>query len=170
MPAMKRMRKIIRNAHDFWTGVMFAVTGGAFAGIAIFQYKLGSAARMGPGYFPFVLGMILLGIGVAVLVLSMRPSEKERKVDKFHWIPLFWVLGSICLFGVMLKVTGVLFAGVALVVGSSLGSGEFKAKEIVLLAIGLTIFCAAVFVGGLKLPIPMCPGFGYFEQFALCRV
>jgi hypothetical protein len=164
------MKKFIRNAHDFWTGVMFALTGGGFAGIALFQYKLGTAARMGPGYFPFVLGVILLGIGIAVLFFSVRSTAKESTVDKFHWIPLFWVLGSICLFGVMLKLTGVLFAGVALVLGSSFGSGEFKTKEIVLLAIGLTVFCAAVFVGGLKLPIPMCPGFPYFEQFALCRV
>lgn len=164
------MKKFIRNAHDFWTGVMFALVGGGFAGIAIVQYKLGTAARMGPGYFPFVLGMLLLGIGIAVLVLSLRPKARETTVDKFHWIPLFWVLGSICVFGVMLKLTGVLFAGVALVIGASLGSGEFKLKEIVWLAIGLSVFCAAVFVGGLKLPIPMCPGFEYFDQFALCRV
>ena len=164
------MKKFIRNAHDFWTGVMFALAGGAFGGIALFQYKLGTAARMGPGYFPFVLGALLLGIGIAILVISMKPSAKVTTVDKFHWIPLFWVLGSICVFGVMLKLTGVLFAGVALVMGSSFGSGEFKMKEIAWLAIGLSIFCAAVFVGGLKLPIPMCPGFPYFEQFALCRV
>lgn len=163
------MKKFIRNSHDFWTGVMFAVTGGGFAGIALAQYKLGTAARMGPGYFPFVLGVILFGVGIAVLLLSIRQKEKVTQVDKFHWSPLFWVLGSIVLFGVMLKLTGVLFAGVALVFGASLGSGEFKAREIVFLAIGLTIFCAAVFVGGLKLPIPMCPGFEYFEQFALCR-
>jgi putative tricarboxylic transport membrane protein len=90
-------------------------------------------------------------------------------VDKFHWIPLFWVLSSICLFGVLLKLTGVLAAGVGLVVGASLGSGEFRLKEVLILAIALTVFCAAVFVGGLKLPIPMCPGFEYFEQFSLCR-
>ena len=91
-------------------------------------------------------------------------------MDKFHWIPLFWVLSSICLFGVLLKLTGVLVAGLGVVFGSSLGSGEFKLKEVVWLSVGLTIFCAAVFVGGLKLPIPMCPGFEFFEQFALCRV
>jgi drug/metabolite transporter (DMT)-like permease len=164
------MSKFIRNAHDFWTGVMFTVVGGAFSGIALNGYKLGTAARMGPGYFPFVLGLLLMGLGIAVLLLSLRRSEKTTELDKFHWSPIFWVLGSIVVFGVMLKLTGVLFAGVALVIGSSLGSGEFKTKEIVLLAIGLSVFCAAVFVGGLKLPIPMCPGFEFFDQFSLCRV
>lgn len=164
------MKLAIRNAHDFWTGVMFTAAGGGFAGIAVVNYKLGTAARMGPGYFPFVLGAILAVIGIAVLFLSLRATSRPSVVDKFHWKPLFWVLGSICVFGLMLKVTGVLFAGVALVIGSSLGSGEFKLREIVLLAIGLTVFCAAVFVGGLKLPIPMCPGLEFFEQFTLCRV
>lgn len=164
------MKKFIRNSQDFWTGVMFTTVGGAFSGIALAGYKLGTAARMGPGYFPFVLGLLLMGIGIAVLLFSLRGSEKVTALDKFHWSPILWVLGSIVVFGVMLKLTGVLFAGVALVVGSSLGSGEFKTKEIVLLAIGLSVFCAAVFVGGLKLPIPMCPGFEFFEQFSLCRV
>jgi hypothetical protein len=163
------MKHRIRNHHDFWTGVMFSGVGSLFAGIA-YNYKLGTAARMGPGYFPFYLGLLLAGIGIAVILLSLRGTARAEKVDKFHWKPLFWVLGSICVFGVMLKLTGVLFAGVALVIGSSLGSGEFKLREVLWLAIGLSIFCAAVFVGGLKLPIPMCPGFEFFEQFALCRV
>jgi drug/metabolite transporter (DMT)-like permease len=163
------MKHLVKTPRDFWSGVMFAVVGALFAGIA-YNYKLGTAARMGPGFFPFFLGLILLGIGIAVIVFSLRGTTRGEAVDKFHWIPLFWVLGSICLFGVMLKLTGVLFAGVALVVGSSLGSGEFKAKEIAILAVGLSVFCAAVFVGGLKLPIPMCPGFEFFEQYALCRI
>jgi hypothetical protein len=164
-----KMKHLVKSPRDFWSGVMFAGVGATFAGIA-YNYKLGTAARMGPGFFPFFLGLILLGIGIAVIVVSLRGASRGSAVDKFHWGPLFWVLGSICLFGVMLKLTGVLFAGVALVLGSSFGSGEFRMKEIVWLSIGLSVFCAAVFVGGLKLPIPMCPGFEYFEQFALCRV
>lgn len=161
------MKHLIKNPRDFWAGVMFAGIGALFAGIA-FTYKLGTAARMGPGFFPFYLGLLLVVLGGAVVYFSLR--EEGHKVDKFHWIPLFWVLGSICLFGVLLKVTGVLVAGLGVVIGSSLGSGEFKLKEILWLAIGLTVFCAAVFVGGLKLPIPMCPGYDYFEQFSLCRI
>jgi hypothetical protein len=160
------MKHLITNPRDFWSGVMFLVVGSLFAGIA-YNYKLGTAARMGPGFFPFFLGLILAIIGVIVLVVSLK--SKGPNVDKFHWIPIFWVLASICLFGVLLKLTGVLVAGVGLVIGSSIGSGEFKLKEILILAATLSVFCAAVFVGGLKLPIPMCPGFEYFEQFSLCR-
>ncbi len=162
------MMKLVKKPRDFWSGVMFVAVGALFAGVAV-TYKIGTAARMGPGYFPLVLGVILIGLGVAIVAFSLK-GENGEAVDKFHWGPLFWVLGSICLFGVMLKLTGVLAAGLALVIGSSVGSGEFKWKEVVLLGLALTIFCAAVFVGGLKLPIPMCPGFPFFEQFSLCRV
>ena len=161
------MKHLIKNPRDFWAGVMFLVLGALFAGIAV-TYKLGTAARMGPGFFPFYLGLLLAGLGIAVMFFSLR--EEGHKVDKFHWWPLFWVLGSIFVFGMLLKITGVLVAGVAVVVGSAFGSNEFKLRDALLLAIGLTIFCAAVFVGGLKLPIPMCPGFDFFEQFSLCRI
>lgn len=161
------MKHLIKNPRDFWAGVMFAVIGGLFAGIAL-EYKLGTAARMGPGYFPFYLGLLLVILGAAIILASLK--GEGPKVEKFHWWPLFWVLGSICLFGVLLKLTGALVAGFGLVLGASYGSEEFKLRDVILLAIGLTVFCAAVFVGGLKLPIPMCPGFDYFEQFSLCRI
>ena len=161
------MKHLIRNPRDFWAGVMFAVTGALFAGIAL-EYKLGTAARMGPGYFPFYLGALLAILGVAIMFSALKSDGP--KVEKFHWWPLFWVLGSICLFGVLLKLTGVLVAGFGIVIGASYGGDEFKLRDVLLLALGLTVFCAAVFVGGLKLPIPMCPGFDYFEQFALCRI
>ncbi|MBK6982780.1 MAG: tripartite tricarboxylate transporter TctB family protein [Betaproteobacteria bacterium] len=161
------MKLAIGNSRDFWSGVMFAAAGSLFTGIAV-TYKLGTAARMGPGYFPFYLGLLLTVLGIAIAVVSLKGEGPSG--DTFHWAPLFWVLASIALFGVMLKLTGVLFAGMALVIGSSLGSGEFKLREVLWLALGLTVFCAAVFVGGLKLPIPMCPGFEAFEQFRLCRI
>jgi hypothetical protein len=163
------MMHLVKRPRDFWTGVMFIATGATFAGIAL-TYKLGTAARMGPGFFPFFLGLLLVGIGIGTIVISVGAKVRGDAVDKFHWGPLFWVLGSICVFGVLLKLTGMIVAGVGLVLGSSFGSGEFKLREVLFLAIGLALFCAAVFVGGLKLPIPMCPGFEYFEQFALCRV
>jgi hypothetical protein len=163
------MKHLIKNPRDFWAGVMFLSVGAVFAGVAL-TYKLGTAARMGPGFFPFFLGLILAALGVVIVVSSLKPKNAGPKVDKFHWIPILWVIGSICMFGILLKLVGVLVAGVALVIGSSLGGENFKLRDVLLLAVSLTIFCAAVFVGGLKLPIPMCPGFEFFDQFALCRV
>ncbi len=163
------MNHLIKNPRDFWAGVMFAVIGGGFAGIAV-TYKLGTAARMGPGYFPFFLGLILAGLGIAIIVSATRAKNAGPPVDRIQWGPIFWVLMPIIVFGLGLKIAGMIFMGLFLVITCSLGSHEFKLRPVVLLAIGLVIFCSLAFVWGLKLPIPLCPSFDVFEKFAMCRV
>ena len=162
------MKHLIKNPRDFWAGVMFLVTGGLFAGIAL-TYKVGTAARMGPGFFPFMLGAILAALGVAILVSALREKNKGPGVEKFHWGPVFWVLMPIVVFGFLLKIVGMLVMGMFVVIVSSIGSEEFKLRPVIFLAVGLVAFCALAFVGGLKLPIPLCPGLEFFDQFALCR-
>jgi hypothetical protein len=162
------MKHLIKNPRDFWAGVMFLAAGGLFAGIAL-TYKLGTAARMGPGFFPFFLGAILAGLGLAISISALRPKNAGPTVDKFHWGPIFWVLMPIIVFGVMLKILGMIVMGLMVVIVSSLGSEDFKLRPTVYLAVGLVIFCSLVFVGGLHLPIPLCPGFELFDKFAVCR-
>ncbi len=163
------MKHLIKNPRDFWAGVMFIAVGGLFAGIAL-TYKLGTAARMGPGFFPFMLGAILALLGLAILASSLRDKNKGPGVEKFHWGPVFWVLMPIIVFGVLLKIVGMLVMGLFVVIVSSIGSEEFKLRPTVWLAIGLVAFCALTFVGGLKLPIPLCPAMELFDKIALCRV
>jgi len=157
----------IRNWQDFWSGVLFVVIGLGFAAIAT-SYSLGTAKRMGPGYFPFYLGLILAGLGLLIVFFSL--GKDGPRVGRFHWKPILWVLGSIVAFGLLLKAVGMLVAGFVLVVGASLGGDEFRLKGVLALALVLVVFCALVFVIGLKLPIPMCPDFDLFQQFSLCRV
>ena len=163
------MKHLIKNPRDFWAGVMFFAIGAGFAGIAV-TYKLGTAARMGPGYFPFYLGLLLGILGAAIALSAMREKNAGPKVEKFHWKPVFWVLLPIVAFGVLLKIIGMIASGMMVVVVSSVASEEFRWKPVLLLAIGLVVFCSLAFVWGLKLPIPLCPGFEFFEQFRLCRV
>ncbi len=164
------MKALIKNPRDFWAGIMFIVIGCLFAGVALASYKMGTAARMGPAYFPFVLGGLLALLGLVISLLSLSKKNAGPAVEKFHWAPNFWVLGSICLFGVTLKIFGALLSGVLLVLLSALGSSEFKLRDMLLLGIGLTIFCAAVFVWGLGLPIPLCPNIDALQQVKLCRI
>jgi drug/metabolite transporter (DMT)-like permease len=163
------MKHLIKNPRDFWAGVMFLAVGGLFAGIAL-TYKLGTAARMGPGFFPFALGVLLAVLGLAILLASLRERNKGPGVEKFHWMPVFWVLMPIVVFGFGLKIAGMIVMGLFVVIVSSIGSEEFKLKPTVWLAIGLVIFCSLAFVAALKLPIPLCPGHEMFDKFALCRV
>ena len=164
------MKALIKNPRDFWAGVMFIVFGCLFAGVALSTYKMGTAARMGPGYFPFVLGSILVILGAIITLTSFRRKNKGPGVDKFYWKPVFWVLGSIVMFGLLLKIIGALLAGILVVVLSGFGSTEFKLRDVLLLGVGLTVFCAAVFVWGLGLPIPLCPSIDAFQQLKLCRI
>jgi len=158
----------IGHQTNFWGGVLFIVIGGLFALIAkglrfgdnvlLAGYAMGTPARMGPGFFPFYLGLILAILGIIIASTGLRPHEGDAgKLAKFHWGPILYVLLSVVMFGLLLKPVGMLLAGLLLVIGASLGSHEFKLKNVVILGVALTIFCAFVFVGGLKLPIPLCP-------------
>jgi len=150
----------IKNAKDFWSGVMFIAFGVFFAGFAR-QYDMGTAARMGPAYFPTVLGLLLVAVGLFVGFQGLRTEDEHGHgaVDKFHFKPLALVLGGVVAFGVLLRPGGLLVALAGLIIISSLGSGEFKWKEIVPLSIGLAVLVLAVFIWGLGLTIPVYPAF-----------
>jgi drug/metabolite transporter (DMT)-like permease len=158
----------IGHPKNFWGGVLFAAIGALFAVIAkgiklgdtvlLQGYAMGTPARMGPAFFPFWLGLILFFIGLAIAVMGVREEGgPDARFPQFHWRPILFVLGAVVLFGIILKWVGMLVAGVILVILASMGSQDFKMRTAVILGVGLTIFCAFVFVAGLKLPIPLCP-------------
>jgi hypothetical protein len=168
----------IGHSKNFWGGVLFIVLGLTFAviargvpGVSFLQgYSMGTPARMGPGFFPFYLGVILTLLGVVIAFSGLRVHAGDAgKVEPFHWKPIFWVLASIVVFGLVLKIVGMLIAGLILVIGASLGSHDFRLKPVVILAVVLVIFCALVFVEGLKLPIPLCPDVESLQQYGICR-
>jgi hypothetical protein len=122
---------------------------------------MGTAARMGPAYFPTALGLLLIVIGALIGFKGLRSEAEEGHghVDKFHFKPLILVLGAVVAFGVLLRPAGLIVALAALIFISSFGSGEFKLKEILPLAIGLCLLVLAVFIWGLGLTIPVLPAF-----------
>jgi len=168
----------VGHPKNFWGGVLFIALGLLFAVIArgipglslLPGYTMGTPARMGPGFFPFYLGVILTLLGVWIALTGMRVHANDPgKVERFHWKPIFWVLASIVVFGLVLKTVGMLIAGMMLVIGASIGSHEFKLKPVLILAVALVVFCALVFVVGLKLPIPLCPDVESLQQVGMCR-
>jgi hypothetical protein len=150
----------IKNAKDFWSGVMFVAFGVFFAGFAR-QYDMGTAARMGPAYFPTVLGLLLVAIGLYVGFKGLRleSEDGDGAVGKFHFKPLLLVLGGVSAFGVLLRPAGMVIAISAMIVIASLGSGEFKWKEIIPLTVGLAVLVLVVFIWGLSMTIPIFPAF-----------
>jgi Tripartite tricarboxylate transporter TctB family len=149
----------LKNPKDFWSGVMFAAIGFAFAAIVkVYDYPMGTASRMGAGYFPFVLGNIMGVIGLIIIAKAWVSSGGP--VSKFAWRPLLWVLGAVLMFALAIKLKlGLVVAIIVLVFVSSYGGHEFKWKEVAINAAVLSIFSVAVFVYGLKLPFPIWPEF-----------
>jgi hypothetical protein len=148
----------LKNPKDFWSGVMFAAIGFAFAIIVkVFEYPMGTGSRMGPGYFPYVLGIIMGILGIVIIVQAWI-SEGHR-VAKFAWRPLFWVLLAFVIFGLIAKWAGLVIAIVVLVVISSYGGHEHRWKEAAISSVILAAGSVAIFVYGLKLPFPIWPAF-----------
>ena len=148
----------LKNPKDFWSGVMFLIIGFAFAIVVkSYEYPMGTGARMGPGYFPFVLGCILGLMGVAIIVESL--ATEGGPIAKFAWRPLFWVLGAFVIFGLTAKWLGLVIAILLLVIISAYGGHDFKLKETIISSVILAASSVGVFVYGLKLPFPIWPTF-----------
>jgi hypothetical protein len=148
----------IRHAKDFCTGVMFLLFGGAAMFLAT-GYTIGSAANMGPGYFPFALGAFLAMLGVACLLRSVFWQNGLQQWPVLHLRPLALVLSSVVLFGLLLRPLGLPLSATVLVVLSSRASHEFRWKEALLNAAVLIFIVLVVFVYFLEFQVPVWPSF-----------
>jgi hypothetical protein len=147
----------IKAPRDFWAGLMFIAFGLFFLIGALMNYQMGTAVRMGPAYFPTVLGGLLAVLGAVVLVGSL--TIEGPPVAQFHFRPLLFILGSSLAFAYLLKPLGLVLASAALIFISAYGGHEFKWKEVAILTVVLVVFSVLVFVKGLTLPFPICPSF-----------
>ena len=162
----------IKSQQDFWAGLMFIGFGLFFIIFAlgtpefidrivgtklIAGYQMGSSVRMGPAYFPVVLGGLLAALGLLVLFDSI--VEEGPRIAKFHFRPLLFIAVSSLAFAYLLKPLGLALASAALIFISAYGGHEFKWKEVAIMTVVLVIFSVLVFVKGLVLPFPICPDF-----------
>lgn len=149
----------IKSQRDFWSGLMFLVMGIGFAWGAT-SYNFGSSARPGPGYFPFGLGILLALLGGIVLFKALvLEVEGGDPIGAWALKQLLLVLGAVAVFGLTIQSLGLVVALPLLVFISSLASGEFSLKEVLISCVVLTAFCWLVFVKGLGLTIPLWPAF-----------
>ncbi len=146
----------IRHPKDFWAGVMFIAFGLAAIGLGA-SYPMGSGARMGPGYFPRGLGVLLILLGGILALRGMRSQGAKIAFPTFQ--PLLIVLGAVVLFGLALNKAGLVLATILLIVVSSTASHEFRWKEAVIASAVLATFVVAAFRYGLNLQIPIWPTF-----------
>jgi hypothetical protein len=141
----------VRNPKNFWTGVIYLVFGLGAVMIGR-DYPMGTATKMGPAYFPTVLGFLLAVIGLIAVVRSfMQPGTP---IGRLAVRPLAIVLGATVLFGLLVRGAGLAVALIVLVMLSASASSMFRWAPSMALAVGLAAFSVLVFVWGLGLPIP----------------
>ncbi len=146
----------IRDPKDFWAGVLFILIG--IAAIAIgSRYNLGTAARMGPGYFPRILGILLITLGGIMSLRALRADGPP--IPAWRWRPTIVVLGSVVLFGLIVTDAGLALSTVVLIVLASAASSEFRWKESLVSGVLLAGLAVGVFIIGLKLQLPIWPPF-----------
>jgi uncharacterized membrane protein YqjE len=146
----------IRHPKDFAAGLMFIAFGVAAIAIGA-GYPLGVAARMGPGYFPRILGILLIVFGIALALRSLRSTGAMITLESPR--PLLIVLGSVVLFGVTVEHLGLVISTVLLIVTSSAASTEFRWKEALASSLVLAALSVAGFVWGLGLQFSVWPAF-----------
>jgi hypothetical protein len=150
--------KRIKDARDFWSGVMF-IGFGLAAVILGRVYPFGTAAEMGPGFFPTILGCCLAFLGLIAVARSMRPGKAEAALGTFAARPAVVILGSIMSFGFALPKLGLVVASMLVMVLSRLAAPGFKTIEVFAFGAVLTAICTLAFAWGLKLPILIWPAF-----------
>ncbi len=157
----------IKSEKDFYSGLLFMAVGIGFAWGAT-AYKIGEAARMGPGYFPFVLGILLAIVGLVVTFLALTvETEDGDKVGTIAWKPLFFIILANLLFGVMLgglpsiglPYMGLIAAIYVLTFVAASAGDEFDFKEVLILATILAGLSYVAFIYLLKLQFPAWPAF-----------
>jgi len=144
----------VRHPKDFVAGLMFIAIGIAAIVIAA-NYPLGTAARMGPGYFPRILGILLILLGAVLALRALRLQGSP--LPRWPLRPTLVVLASVVLFGAIVNFVGVALSTVVLIFTASAASHEFRPRESLISGVLLAVLAVGVFVIGLKLQLPIWP-------------
>ncbi len=149
----------IKSQKDLWSGLMFIVVGLGFAWGAL-NYSFGSSARPGPAYFLFGLGILTAVLGAVLLFGALTiETEDGEPIGKWPLKQMVLILGAVVIFGFLIPKIGMAVALPVLIGISSLASGEFHWKEVLINSIVLTLGSWAIFIKGLGLIIPLWPTF-----------
>jgi len=150
------VRAAIATRKDFWTGVIYIAVG-VCAFLMARHYAFGSAARMGPGYFPTLLSYLLLGLGILTCIVgAVKPGGAT---ERWYLRPVLAVLAALVLFAYGIDGLGLFLTTVLVVILASVATPESRPIEVGIVALALAAFSTALFINALGLPIPAWPRF-----------
>ncbi len=151
----------IKRQKDFWAGVLFILTG-LLAVVVAQENPLGTLSRMGPAYFPTILGtaLIILGTVIALKAIFLKPADPAgSRIEPVHWGVLFFILGGVACFALALLSLGLMIAMALMIAVASLASPLARRREVGILIVVLCAVCWGVFVYGLGFQVPVWPSF-----------
>ena len=143
---------MIRSTKDFYSGLIYICLGSS-AMIIARDYSMGTAVKMGPAYFPTILGGLLVSIGTISVIRSFIVTGAPIGAYAFKALSL--VVASTLLFGFLARGAGLIVTLPLLVIMSAYGSIYFRWWPTIVMAFGLTLFCVVVFIKGLGIPLPI---------------
>ena len=144
----------ITSVQDFGAGIMFMGFGALAAALAP-RYGIGTSLRMGPGYFPLVLGGLMFVIGAVLLLRSFRITEKRPSLPRLR--PFAAVIGAAAVFAASVDVAGIVICSIATLAITYAGMREGNRRELLLLCVGMTAAVCGVFVYVLGMPLYLWP-------------
>ncbi|GGE52532.1 membrane protein [Agaricicola taiwanensis] len=136
----------------FLAGLLFMVFGGGAAAIA-FTYRMGTATQMGPGYFPALLGVVVMAIGLVMAIRAYLSPEGSEPAERLHLRPMVLILAGVVAFGLLIRSWGLAPAIAALLVFGRMAGREGGPIEFILMLVVLTVLPIIVFIYGLRIPL-----------------
>jgi hypothetical protein len=127
------------------------------AGFLLFgrELEMGTSFRMGPGYFPTILSVLMILLGLAMVAMAWSKPAREDAIGQVPWLAMALVVMPVVLFGLCLRAIGLLPILVIVVLATAWASRYASLKASVLLAVGIATFCSLLFIKGLGLPLPL---------------
>ncbi|WP_404862307.1 tripartite tricarboxylate transporter TctB family protein [Georhizobium sp. MAB10] len=143
-----------KSFNDIASGLIFIGIGIAF-GYAASGYQIGTALRMGPGYFPLVLAGLMCILGIAIVVKGMARDAQPSEFGIVPWRGMVLLLGAIAFFGFTIRGLGLVPSLFVALLMASLASRRNTLLSALVLATSITALCVVIFIYGLSVPIAL---------------
>lgn len=145
------------DVRDFIAGIVLVMFGLFVALYASSHYHVGAVERMGPGFFPMVLGWLLVGLGGLVAILSFRRTVHAFAPPPFAIRPFAAILLAVAGFALLIERIGLVVTTVIVIVVAAWANSGFRLRSALLLGAVLAALSWLVFVVALKMTIPVLP-------------
>ncbi len=145
---------VMEKPRDIAGGMVVMTIG---AGFLLFgrDLEMGTSFRMGPGYFPTILSIVMIGLGAVITLQALRGPPRENSFGQVPWRGLALIIGAPLVFGATLIGLGLAPAVLVVVLATAWASRYAGVRSSVALSVGIAAFCTLLFIRLLGLPLPL---------------